>query len=384
MRVAFYAPLKPPDHQIPSGDRRVARLLMSALGHAGHRVVLASRLRAFDGAGDPAVQERIRQQGEAEAAQLMRRYRAAKADSRPQVWFTYHPYYKAPDWIGPAVSAALDIPYVIAEASHAPKRAEGPWAAGHAAAAAAIMLADRVLCLNPTDMPGLLPLVLERGRLVSIPPFLDAAIYRAAERGPSRAALAARLGLALDAPWLIAVAMMRRDDKLRSYQLLGSALQGLVDRDWRLVVVGDGPARAEVEAALAPLGARVAWAGAMEPDALPEVYAAMELCVWPAIGEAYGMALLEAQASGLAVVAGAHGGVPAIVADGRSGLLTPPGDADAFAAAVARLLDDANLRIAMGAAARDWIARGHDIAAAAELLDAALRGAVAERRRMIG
>jgi len=384
MRVAFYAPLKPPDHPTPSGDRRMARLLMSALGHAGHQVVVASRLRAFDGAGDPAAQERIRQQGAAEAAQLIRRYRAASPDMRPRAWFTYHPYYKAPDWIGPAVSAALDIPYVIAEASHAPKRADGRWAAGHAAAAAAIMQADRVLCLNPTDMPALLPLVLERGRLASLPPFLDAAAYRTSERGPARAALAARLGLAPEPPWLTAVAMMRRDDKLRSYQLLGQALQGLLDRDWRLIVVGDGTARAEVEAALAPLGGRVAWAGAMEPDALPEIYAAADLCVWPAIGEAYGMALLEAQASGLPVVAGAHGGVPAIVADGHTGLLTPPGDADAFAAAVARLLDDTNLRLAMGSAARDRIGRCHDIDAAAERLDAALRGAVAERRRGTG
>lgn len=380
MRVAFYAPLKPPDHAVPSGDRRMARLLMAALGHAGHRVILASRLRSFEGAGDPAAQERIRLEAEAEAAQLTARYAAASPEARPEAWFTYHPYYKAPDWLGPAVSAALDIPYLVAEASHAPKRAEGPWAAGHAAAAAAIMQADRVLCLNPTDVPGLMPLVMERGRLVTLPPFLDAAAYRGVGRDAARTALAARFGLPAGVPWLIAVAMMRPDDKLRSYQLLGAALESLLDRDWRLVVVGDGKARAEVEAALAPLRERVGWAGAVVPDALPQLYAAADLCVWPAIGEAYGMVLLEAQASGLAVVAGAHGGVPAIVADGQSGLLTPPGDAEAFAAAVARLLDNANLRVAMGVAARDWVARGHDIDAAADLLDAALRGAAAERR----
>ena len=46
MHVAFYAPMKPPDHPVPSGDRRMARLLMQALAHAGHRVVLASRFRS--------------------------------------------------------------------------------------------------------------------------------------------------------------------------------------------------------------------------------------------------------------------------------------------------------------------------------------------------
>jgi glycosyltransferase involved in cell wall biosynthesis len=245
------------------------------------------------------------------------------------------------------------------------------------------MQADRVLCLNPADVPCLLPLLLDRGRLVTLPPFLNAAEYRAIDREAGRAALAVRFGLAPDVPWLIAVAMMRPGDKLRSYEMLGAALAGLMDRDWRLVVVGDGKARPEVEAALAPLGPRVAWAGGADPDGLPQLYAAADLCVWPAINEAYGMVLLEAQAAGLPVVAGASGGVAAIVAGGRTGLLTPPGDAAAFAASVARLLDDADLRAAMGAAARNWVARRHDIEAASDLLDSALRGAAAERRAAV-
>ena len=69
MRVAFYAPLKPPDHAVPSGDRRMARLLMAALERAGHRVILASRLRAFEGHGKAATQELIRRDADAQAAQ---------------------------------------------------------------------------------------------------------------------------------------------------------------------------------------------------------------------------------------------------------------------------------------------------------------------------
>ena len=52
MRIAFYAPLKPPDHPMPSGDRRVAQLLWEALRGAGHAPFLASRLRSYDGVGD--------------------------------------------------------------------------------------------------------------------------------------------------------------------------------------------------------------------------------------------------------------------------------------------------------------------------------------------
>src|SRR4030095_4370142 len=82
----------------------------------------------------------------------------ARPSRRPQAWFTYHLYHKAPDWLGPPVSRALGIPYLVAEASHAPKRAGGPWDLGQRAAAAAIAAADAILVLNPTDRDCLLPL----------------------------------------------------------------------------------------------------------------------------------------------------------------------------------------------------------------------------------
>jgi len=52
MHMAFYAPLKSPDHPVPSGDRLMARALLSALGQSGHRVEVASQLRAFTGSPD--------------------------------------------------------------------------------------------------------------------------------------------------------------------------------------------------------------------------------------------------------------------------------------------------------------------------------------------
>ena len=91
----------------------------------------------------------------------------------------------------------------------------------------------------------------------------------------------------------------------------------LTDLDWSLDIVGDGEARGEVAAALAPLGARIRWRGALDEAAVAAALAEADLFVWPAINEAFGMALLEAQASGLPVVAGASGGVCGIVADRR-------------------------------------------------------------------
>src|SRR5258705_5027633 len=126
MRIAFYAPLKPPTHPVPSGDRRMARLLMAALGRANHRIELASRFRSRDGAGDPARQQALADLGEHLARRLVRQYQARAAAERPELWFTYHLYYKAPDWLGPAGSAAPDIPHVVAEVSHAGQPAGGP------------------------------------------------------------------------------------------------------------------------------------------------------------------------------------------------------------------------------------------------------------------
>ena len=151
MHVAFYAPLKAPDHPVPSGDRRVAALLMEAIGLAGHRVSLADRLRSRDPAGDPVRQARLARIGLVRAERLVRRYRAGTPEARPDLWFTYHLYYKAPDWIGPRVAEALDIPYVVAEASVAEKRADGPWDTGHRATLRALGQAASVVTLNPRD-----------------------------------------------------------------------------------------------------------------------------------------------------------------------------------------------------------------------------------------
>jgi glycosyltransferase involved in cell wall biosynthesis len=357
MHIAFYAPLKPPDHPVPSGDRRVAQLFLDALRHAGHEPVLASRFRSFEGRGDRRRQARLAGLGHKLAERYLRRCRAAPG-AGPQLWFTYHVYHKAPDWLGPRVAGALGIPYVVAEASFAPKQARGAWAPGHRAAEQAIRCAAAVIGLNPADRGCVLPLLADPSRWIAIKPFLDVGLYMPQGRqagGPPR---------------LIAAAMMRPGDKLASFRVLGAALSRLLDLDWSLEVLGDGPARLEVEAALAPLGDRVIWAGALGPEALARHLADADLCVWPAINEAFGMALLEAQASGLPVVAGACGGVAGIVAHEVTGLLAPPGEAAAFAAAVRRLVVDGDLRRRFGAAARRRVLAEHDLPAAAARLAA--------------
>jgi len=371
MRVAFHAPLKSADHPVPSGDRHLAAALLQALDHAGHDTIVASRFRSFDRSGDPARQARLQRLGERIAQRLIARWRDGRT---PDAWLTYHLYHKAPDVIGPAVARALRIPYVVAEASISPRQRDGPWAQGHALAVEAISTADNIICLNPRDLPEV-----RRARGIDapvtlLPPFIDVAAFTA----PLGVADRARRGVL--PPRMITVAMMRDGAKLASYRALAAVLAGLRDLDWSLRIVGDGPARADVEHAFAGMTDRVSFLGARDRASVAVLLRDSDLFVWPAIDEAIGLVFVEAQACGLPVVGGDSAGVAAVVDAGRTGLLAAEGDIDAFAAATRSLLTDAPMRDRLGAAAAGYVRARHDLPAAAAALDAVLRDAVARRR----
>ncbi|MEC5289677.1 glycosyltransferase family 4 protein [Aurantimonas sp. C2-6-R+9] len=377
MRIAFYAPMKSPRDSHPSGDRTVARGLVEALRLAGHDVVVPSNFRSYD-RGDPVRQARIERIGRRIGDRIIRRN-----DGRAPIdlWFTYHLYHKAPDWLGPRVVAALGIPYAVAEASVADKRKGGTWHRGYEASLAALARADLVVGLNPADRPCVVPRMRPEARYLDLAPFLDVRPYAeaAANRKAARARLAARHGLAGDRPWLLTVAMMREDQKLASYRLLAKALQVLGDTAMQLIVVGAGPAEDQVREAFAGLGSRVAFHGAADAAEMPALYAAADLYVWPAIKESWSMAFLEAQAAGVPVVAGRSGGVPSVVEDGVTGFIVPEGDAPAFADGVRRLLDPA-VRERMGRAARKRTLDRHDLVVASKALDGALGDTLARSR----
>jgi glycosyltransferase involved in cell wall biosynthesis len=350
----------------------MARGLRRLLRRLGHTVVMPTLSRVAPGVPSPHAHLTLERRARRQAARLVARWRALPIGhpERFDLWFTYHCYYRKPDWLGPLVSQAVGVPYVIAEASHAPRRAWGPTRLGHRAVERALAAADLVLTLNPRDVAGVKSRLRPGAHHYRLPPFIDTAPFGANPQGsPPRSASAP--------PMLLSVGMMRTRDKLDSYRVLAQALSLLKHKPWQALLVGDGPARAEIEALMAPLNQgghdRVRFAGAVPRARLPEIYAAADLYLWPAINEAYGMAFLEAQAAGLPVVAGRTGGVPAVVADGVTGLLTPVGDAAAFAAAVARLLDEPAERRRLAANTRARIANHHNERAAASALAAALR-----------
>jgi sugar transferase (PEP-CTERM/EpsH1 system associated) len=122
----------------------------------------------------------------------------------------------------------------------------------------------------------------------------------------------------------------------------------------RLVIVGEGSLRGEIEHLLSDAGARdLAWLPGFRDDT-PEIYRSLDVMVLPSRREGISNTALEAMASGRPVLATRVGGNPEIIIDGRTGTLVPPGDDDAMAVALAAYLA-APERIAIeGGAARAW------------------------------
>lgn len=368
MNIAFYAPMKSPYHPRPSGDRRIAKLLIKALKASGYKVELMSELRAWEGAGDPDRQAEIRSQGQAIAQKLIRKLKARPLEKQPACWFSYHLFHKAPDWIGPKVAEAMDIPYLVAEASWAPKQVDGPWSQGLKQVSHALKQSTAVFCLNSRDLPALETIVESKTGLHSLPPFLDTSEIPPPD--PSRRLrMSKAYDLKVELPWIVSVAMMRQDAKLDSYRLLAESLTK-IKQPFQLLLIGDGKARSQVEKLFADkLASRTRFTGQLEHSDTLELMSVCDLFAWPAVNEAIGMALLEAQGCGLPVVAGASGAIPQIVRQGETGLLCTPGDTGELAAAIESLLARPERRNLISQASIEHVRRHHSLAVAANTLN---------------
>ena len=123
----------------------------------------------------------------------------------------------------------------------------------------------------------------------------------------------------------------------------------------KLILAGDGPCRSQLEGYCRANGSaeKVIFAGFIKEIA--QVYAALDVFVFPSIAEPLGTSLLAAMAWGLPLVAVAGGGVPEYVESGKTGLLVEKPDAERIAKALLQLADDAGLRLGLGRAAREKI-----------------------------
>ena len=353
MRIAFFPSFRSLDHGHSSGLVSIARDLHRAMLDSGHEVLLPCTqsmewlyLRPWR--WPATLWQAVR------ADRILRR-------SRPDCWLTYHSYYRGPDLVGPLMARRHHLPYFILAPSYATKyrRRLKTWP-GFVLNRRALAAADLLFVNKRRDADNLRRLVAAE-KIVYVPPGIRTANFPA--DGRSRDRIRDQLGLA-GKRVVVTAAMMRPGVKEEGIAFVIEACAGLLPRipELHLLVVGDGPGRARLaDMAAQLLPGACTFAGLVEPARMHEYYQAGELFAFPGINEALGMVYLEAQCCGLPAVATSHDGAPEVVADGAGGIIVPPFDPGAFAAAIASLLEDDGLRRRMAEEAMARVRREHDI-----------------------
>jgi len=186
-------------------------------------------------------------------------------------------------------------------------------------------------------------------RLVLWPRGVDARLFR-----PDRSARDATRAALGFGPDDLVIGHVSRLAAEKNVGHLADALRIVVDArpGVRLLFVGDGPARAGLEAAL---GSSARFVGYRSGEDLADHYAAADLFAFASTTETLGNVVLEAMATALPVVALRAGGVAEVVRDGSTGILVAPADPpDAMAAALLVLIDDPERRRAYSRTAREY------------------------------
>jgi glycogen(starch) synthase len=263
--------------------------------------------------------------------------------------------------LGFAAAAAFGLPVVLtihSSFAHTLSRARGGIgsliAAGRAIETAATRRADAVVAITPALARHLTRTGVDASRIHVAPPAVDASLFQATHPDPfphiprPRLLFVGRLAPEKCPETLVHAASLASSEKLN------------------LILLGDGPLRPRVERAIAEAGldSRVHVEGFAPHRLVAAAMAHSDAVVLPSIAEELGMAVLEALQAGLPVIASRTGGIPGVVRDGENGLLVPPGDAAALAAAIDRFLCEPGLasRLAAGAKSSRSGYRWEDVA----------------------
>jgi glycosyltransferase involved in cell wall biosynthesis len=240
--------------------------------------------------------------------------------------------------------------------------------------------AQLVVCISDFARSQLMALVDEShwGKLHVVHCGVDIPAYRSKLEAAAQASPAADRGVGEDdsqgATKLLCVG---RIVSLKGHAILLQAVSELVHAGAavRLTIVGDGPRKNDLTGYARTLGLtdEVEWTGTLAQEELPLLYAEADVFCLPSFAEGVPTVLMEAMLTETPVVTTTIAGVPELVEDGVSGVLVPPGRAEAIAAAVAHLMGDAALRSRMGAAGRRKVELEFDCRISARQLAAIFR-----------
>ena len=188
-----------------------------------------------------------------------------------------------------------------------------------------------------------------------------------------------RAGLNADADTIL-VGGVGRLETVKGFQYFIEAAHKAVAADPRLkfVLAGQGSLETSLRGLAQPMADRFVFLGPRND--VPDIMAALDIFVLPSLNEGMGRVLLEAGAAGVPSVAARVGGVPDVIQDEKTGILTPVRDADALARAILTLAGDADMRAKMGRAAREFVAPAYSLENMVLKLET-LYGNVLSRRR---
>lgn len=348
MKIAFYCPNKPLSHPQPSGDLTIARGIWQALNALGHdcREIAEFRSRWFWQNHRGWLQA---------ATSFVSAYRGS-IRFRPHLWLTYHSYYKSPDVLGPWISRLLQIPYVLFQPMFSTRRRKRKQTRFGFYCNRLALKACRHAYTNNLDDLEALHRALPTHRVTYIPPGIFPEEFERNE--PAGMAVRRRYGIPSDKTLLLTAAMLRADVKFDSIRYLFASLAVLnqEQHELALLLCGDGPMEGEVRAMAGELlPGRVIFAGRVERQEMPAFYSAADMFVFPGLGESLGMVFLEAQACACPVVALDTAGVPQVVLANETGLLVADDGGTSLARAVARLIQDQQLRTRLAAKGPEFI-----------------------------
>jgi glycosyltransferase involved in cell wall biosynthesis len=186
-------------------------------------------------------------------------------------------------------------------------------------------------------------------KIVAIPNGVDLALY--SQNCEERAIVRQELGLDPDAVVIGSVGILNHT---KNFQLLIQVAKSILDRrsGVQFIIVGDGDQRNELETMVAKLGLRRSVILPGFRADINRVLRALDIFALTSRSEGFGLAVVEAMASGLPCVAFDVGALDELVADGQTGFLVKPSDGEVFDAALSRLIAEPELRSGMGQAAR--------------------------------
>ena len=339
-----------------SAENTLATMLaLEAAGYAGSLAVGVAASDAASvndarrrGATLHDVQGLGREVGPRDAAALVRLWRLMRAQQPAIV----HTHTSKAGFIGRLAARLAGVPVVIHQPHghifygyYGPRRTAFYVALERLAA----RWTDRIVTLTERGIDEHLARGIgERAQYRAVPSGVPTAELRAA--APTRGVARARLRLPDDA---FVVVGLGRFVPVKGFDVLITALPTLAAAvpSTCVLLVGDGPERVALEAQAGRLGVRdrLRFTG-VTPD-IAVCLAAADVLAAPSRNEGMGRALVEGMALGLPVVGSEVGGIPAVIADGETGWLVPPGDAAALAEALVELGGDAALCAKLGAAA---------------------------------